>query len=224
MRVKKKWLLSAMLVGVMFVLAACGKQTDDKGAEIAISDVLNSKKMNKIVVTENDDNDNYLVWAGYIGKGKIKAIGLGGAKYNYQYEKLKKLDDKDYKDSLIDMGKDTMNGYVKGEFETGKTDLNLYPDGNHDDVTGEFQFDAKFNGKDKEGHHALMAQVNKPFYSKITKKDKDDEWATYEAKENDSDGPGYKMHVKLGKGKAMNFKRENIDKATEKYDNVTAPE
>src|SRR5699024_217504 len=125
-----------------------------------------------------------------------------------------------YKESLIDMGKDTMEGYVKGEFETGKTNLLLYPSDKNNKVTGEFQFDAKFKDEGQEGHHALLAQVNKPSYSKIDKKDKDDKWATYEANEDDSNGPGYKMHIKLGEGKSMNFKRENIEEATDKYDNV----
>ena len=79
MKILKKCVLGSIAIGLSLSLVACNNGGSDNNNEntVSLSNVLNSKKMLPIVVT----HDKQVSWAGYIGKGKIKAMYLDGTVY-----------------------------------------------------------------------------------------------------------------------------------------------
>lgn len=226
MKIIKKCLLGITAVGLTMSLSACGNKNDNEG-NITVSNALNSKEMLPIVVTNSKDESekNHVVWAGYIGQGKVKAMLLEDTYYNYGYKDLKKLNNKDYNDSLKDMGKDYFDGKFPRNYVTSKADTILktnYKSSDNDDNKTEAVSLDFLNNSSKPEYSSVKDVVNGATYSHITKKKKDDEWATIKSEdsEEDSDYSGYEMHIKLGKDPRSNFKLEDAKKATKDYDNV----
>jgi hypothetical protein len=221
----KKLLLAIFVLGLTVALAACGNNKKDEG-DYTVSNVLNAKKMVPVVVTNSKDGDekDHVVWAGYMGQGKVKAMFLDGMLYDYGYKDLKKLSDEKYNRSLIDMGKDYKPTPFKYVTSKGKTILKTNYKTEDNNKNKAEAVTLKFMKKGKQ-HGGIRDAMNKAVYSKVAKKDKDDEWATIKSEQKDSEGndvdtSGYEMHIKLGKGNAHNLKLEDAKETKKNYDNV----
>lgn len=222
MKQRKWYMLLFLVICLSLVLSACSGSSKNEG-KITMSDVLNGKKMVPVVVTDEKDEteDDHVVWAGYIGKGKIKAMHLDGMMYGFGYKDLKKLDDEKFDQSLVDMGKDyepTQSKYVTAR---GKNVLmtNWYSKDNDDNKAEAVNL--KFMRKgDDPSFAGVKSAINNAVFTHIEEKDEDDAWATITSGIEEGDTSGYEMHIKLGKGKDFNLKMEDADKAKEKYDNV----
>lgn len=221
MKMMKKCLLGLSAIGLTLSLSACGNKDSNEG-DIGMSNVLNSKKMLPIVVTNSEDES--VVWAGFIGQGKVKAMYLDGMMYDYGYKDLKKLNNEDFNESVIEMGKDFDPKPRK--YVTSKTDVQLTTnsDSESSDENKTEKVSLNYLNNDEDPKISSVRDVvSNPEYSKITKKSEDDEWATMKTshEENDTEYNGYEMHIKLGGNKKSNFKMEDAEKAKKDYDNVT---
>lgn len=226
MKNMKKWLLAIFVLGLTLALAACGNNKKDEG-DYTVSNVLNAKKMIPVVVTNSKDANtkDHVVWAGYMGQGKIKAMFLDGTNYDYGYQDLKKLNNKDYNESVVGMGKDYKPSERKYVESNGKTVLRTNWKTDENDDNKAEAVTVKFMKKGNDGlYGGVRDAMNDSVYSKIVKKKDDDEWATIKSgqKESDlnTDTSGYEMHIKLGKGKAHNLKLEDVKETKKNYDNV----
>ncbi|PTL07590.1 hypothetical protein BUZ15_07070 [Staphylococcus gallinarum] len=76
-------------ISLTFTISGCSGYS--KSNDMAVSDALNSDSMLPVVVTDNDRNfgKNHIVWAGYIGNGKIKGIEVYGFPPDINYPDLK---------------------------------------------------------------------------------------------------------------------------------------
>lgn len=224
MKKKKVYMLGFLVICLSLLLAACGNQNKNEG-KYSVSDVLNGRKMVPIIVTDNknEQEKDHVVWAGYIGKGKIKAMYLDGMIYHFGYKDLKKLSDEKYNESLIDMGKDFKPNAFHYVTARGKNVLmtNWYSKDNDDNKTEAVNL--KFMKKGSGGSYiGVKDAINKAIFSHVTEKKDNDEWATMKSaqEEQDGDETGYEMHIKLGKGKDNNLRLEDAKEASDKYDNV----
>lgn len=224
MKIIKKCALGLSAIGLTLSLSACGndKENENEG-EIGVSNVLNSKEMLPIVVT--DSENEAVAWAGYIGQGKVKAMYLDGMAYDFGYKDLKKLSNKGFNNSVVDMGKDfepKPRNYV-----TSKTNVQLYTGSESTDENKAEEVSLDFLNDDEDPKVSSVSDiVSKPVYSKVAEKDEDDEWATIKAIQSDDDVNynGYDMHIKLGSDKHSNLKLEDAEKASKDYDNVKVDE
>lgn len=215
-------MLGFLVICLSLLLAACGNQNKNEG-KYSVSDVLNGRKMVPIIVTDEKDQTekDHVIWAGYIGKGKIKAMYLDGMNYHFGFKDLKKLSDEKYNQSLIDMGKDkepTPSDYVTAR---GKNVLmtNWYSKDNDDNKAEAINL--KFMKKgDDVSYSGVKKSINDAIYSHIKEKEDGDEWATILSGQDDGDTSGYQMHIKLGEGKDNNLRLEDAKEASDKYDNV----
>lgn len=217
MKTFKKCMMVIGALALTASLSACGN--NDSG-NYTVSDALNSNKMLPIVVTDNNkDYKDHVVWAGYIGKGKVKAMFLDGMIYDFGYKDLKKLSNEKYNRSLKDMGNDY--DPVKRKYVTSKTNAILKSDESSDSSKAEaVSLDFKNNDSDP-AISSVKGVVSDPVYSKVGKKsNNNDEWATIKSTENGTDYEDCQMHIKVGKG--TNLKLEDIEKTTDNYDNVEA--
>lgn len=228
MKIIKKCALGLSAIGLTLSLSACGndKENENEG-EIGVSNVLNSKEMLPIVVTDSEDEseNDHLVWAGFIGQGKIKAMHLDGMMYDFGYKDLKKLSDEKFNSSLIDMGKDyepTQSEYVTAKAET-VLKTNWESTDNDDKQTEAVSLNFLKAGDDAS-FSGVKDSINSAVFSNIEKKESDDEWSTIKSAETDTDYSGYEMHIKLGSDKRSNLKLEDAYKAEKDYDNVKVDE
>lgn len=224
MKIIKKCLLGVSAIGLTLSLSACGNKDSNEG-DIGMSNVLNSKKMLPIVVTEgeNDAEKDHILWAGFIGNGKVKAMNLDGTTYFYGYKDLKKLSNKEFNKSIIEMGKDSEP--TPREYVTSKTNVKLKPNSDTDtnsDKAESVSLDF-LNNDDDIKVRTTKTIVSNPNYSKVVKKEKNDEWSTIKATDTDeeSDYKGYEMHIKIDKNEKSNLKLDDIKEAEKNYDNVT---
>lgn len=220
MKIFKKCAMGLSAVAVTLSLSACGNSSGNENeGEYGVSNVLNSKEMLPVVVTNNNDESekDHVVWAGFIGKGKVKAMYLDGMMYDYGYHDLKKLDNKGFNESVVDMGKDF--DPTPREYVSSKTDVNLNTDSEEDNKASDISLEFLNNSEDAKVS-SVKDVVSEPVYSVVKEKDKDDEWATIKSTETDTDYSGYEMHIKLGKGKKANLKLDDIKDAEKDYDNV----
>lgn len=217
----KKYILGIILIGLTIALAACGNQSKNEG-NYTVSDVLNSKKMFPIIVTDskNESEKDHVVWAGYIGKGKIKAMHLDGMNYDFGYKDLKKLSDEKYNESLIDMGKDYEP--TESEYVTARANNKLITNSNgKDDTAKAINLNFMKEGNDAS-YSGVKNAINEAIYSKVTEKKDKDKWSTIKSEQSDTDTSGFEMHIKLGE--ANNLKLEDVKEAQKKYDNVEIEE
>lgn len=235
MKLAKKWMVGLSAIGLTIGLTACGND-DTKSpneGDYTLSDVLNSKKEYEIVVTDNNsDQDGHVVWGGYIGKGKIKGVFLDGMNYDYGYNELKELSNEKFKESLLDMGKEYMKGKAPSSLVTKEGSIDLFTNlGNEaDESTPKGKADAvslnaKFNNKsekEKVEYKGLEDSINEPNYTKVSEKSKENKWATINAGNQTSsdDYEDYAMHIKLGEGKDVNLKLDNVKETKDKHKNV----
>lgn len=226
MKIIKKCLLGLAAVGLTVSLSACGNGNKDSNeGEIGMSNVLNSKEMLPVVVTEgeNEAEKDHILWAGFIGNGKVKAMNLDGSTYFYGYKDLKNLSDKEFNKSVIEMGKDSEP--TPREYITSKTNVKLEPNDDPDTNTDKAESVSLdfLNNDDDIKVRTTKEIVSNPNYSKVVKKEKNDEWSTIKTTDTDeeSDYKGYEMHIKIDKNEKSNLKLDNIKKAEKDYDNVT---
>lgn len=218
----KKYILGIILIGLTIALAACGNENKNEG-NYTVSDVLNAKKTVPIIVTDSKDEseDDHVVWAGFIGQGKVKAMFLDGTNYDFGYKDLKKLSDEKYNESLIDMGKDYEPNPFK--YVTAKSKTVLKPNWKSED-NDEDKAEAvtlKFTKKGNDSRYGgVRDAMNNAVYSKVVEKEDDDKWATIKSEQSDSDTSGYEMHIKLGEGKENNLKLEDVKETKKKYNNI----
>lgn len=224
MKIFKKCAMGLSAVAVTLSLSACGNSSGNENeGEYGVSNVLNSKEMLPVVVTdsENEGDKDHLVWAGFIGQGKIKAMHLDGMVYDFGYKDLKKLNNKKFNSSLIDMGKDyepTESKYVTAKAET-ILKTNWKSTDNDEDKTEAVGMKFLKSG-DGASYSGVKDSINNAVFSNVSEKENDDEWATIKSGETDTDYSGYEMHIKLGKGKKANLKLDDPKKAEKDYDNV----
>lgn len=230
MKIIKKCALGLSTIGLTLSLSACGNDKEDENeGEIGVSNVLNSKEMLPIVVTEGENKaeKDHIIWAGFIGQGKVKAMNLDGPTYYYAYKDLKKLDDKEFNESIIEMGKD-FEPYSR-EYITSKTDVQLTTssDSETSDENKTEKVSLDYLNDDEDVKVSTVRDlVSNPVYSKVKEKSEDDEWSTIKTTETNekSDYKGYEMHIKLGAEKQSNLKLEDAKKAEKDYDNVKVDE
>lgn len=231
MKLAKKWMVGLSAIGLTIGLTACGND-DTKSpneGDYTLSDVLNSKKEYEVVVTDKDnEEDGHVVWGGFIGKGNIEGVFLDGTMYDFGYNELKNLSKDEFEESLNDMGKDYMSGKFPRQLVTAKGTTELLTNvGNEgDEKTPKGKADAvslnlKFNKKEDEDS-GLKKSVSDPNYTKVSKKSENSEWATIEAGNQtvSDDYEDYAMHIKLGKGKDVNLKLDNVKETKDKHKNV----
>lgn len=225
MKIIKKCLLGLAAVGLTVSLSACGNGNKDSNeGEFGMSNVLNSKKMIPIVVTNTEDES--VSWAGFIGKGKVKAMYLDGMTYDYGYKDLKKLNNDEFNESIVEMGKDFEPHPRK--YVTSKTNVQLTTSSDSEvdeNKTEKVSLDF-LNNDDDPKISSVKDIVSNPVYSKVLKKTEGNEWATLKAFKEDDDTKynGYEMHIKLGKNPKSNLKMEDAEKAEKDYDNVKVDE
>ncbi|HDF2935117.1 TPA: hypothetical protein PC496_000781 [Clostridioides difficile] len=216
MKILKKCVLGSIAIGLSLSLVACNNGGSDNNNEntVSLSNVLNSKKMLPIVVT----HDKQVSWAGYIGKGKIKAMYLDGTVYDYGYNDLKKLNNKKFNESIVYMGKDYKPKPRK--YQSSKANINITTDTDTETKVSEISFDYLDDSK-KLDVSSVKDIVSEPRFNEVLPKDKDEEWASMkyvEEEEDDPEGTGYVMHVKVGK--QVNLKLDDVEKSEKQYDNV----
>ena len=214
MKIIKRCVFGLMIIGVSLTLAACNNGGSDKKGNVSLSNVLNSKKMLPIVVTHNKQ----VSWAGYIGKGKIKAMYLDGTLYDYGYNDLKKLDNKDFNESVVYMGKDYKPKSRK--YQSSKANINITTDSDTETKVSEISFDYLDDSKNLDVS-SVKHIVSEPRFNEVLPKDKEEEWASMkyiEEEDDDPEGTGYVMHVKVGK--QVNLKLDDVEESKKNYDNV----
>lgn len=221
MKTLKKLMVGLAAVSLTFTLSGCGYS---KSNDMAVSDALNSDRMLPVVVTDNDSNlgKDYIIWAGYIGDGKIKGMQFYGLSPKVTYKDLTKLSDKKFGEVLKDMGKvyDDNDKLTREEkFITKKAQTVLVPNEDNDKAeTVLFKFlDNKKNADDK----ILKKFIEGGSFSSPVEKDTDSEWSTIKSKpETDkaSAFEGYELHIKTTKDRGI--KMEKPDEYAKKYDNV----
>lgn len=225
MKIIKKCLVGITAIGLTLSLSACGKKDSNEG-DFGMSNVLNSKKLLPVVVTEgnNKEEKNHILWAGFIGQGKVKAMNLQSPTYFYGYKDLKKESDEEFNKSVMKMGRDTEP--TPRKYITSKTNLKLTENLDSDKKGNKAKSQSLdfLNKSDDIKISSTRELINYPQYSKVVKKEDGDNWATIKttdkAEEDDSDYKGYEMHVKLGEGNNYNFKIDDTDKAPKDYKNV----
>lgn len=221
MKVLKRITIGVFAISLIFALSGCGY---DKSKDMAVSDALNSDRMLPLVVTDNDSNfgKNHIVWAGYIGDGKIKGMEVYGFPPDIDYKDLKKVSDKKFGEVLKNAGNEyDSHGKLtkKGEFITKKAQTLLVPNKDNDEAEAVL---FKFLDKSKEIEHtALKEKVEGGSFSSPVEKDPDSEWSTIISKEGtdkSTEYEGYQLHIKTTKDRGI--KMEKPDEYENKYDNV----
>ena len=214
----KKCVLGIIVIGLSLSLVACnnGGSDNNKEGNVSFSNVLNSKKMLPIVVSNSKDDSEtgHVVWGGYIGQGKIKAMHLDGMSYDFGYYDLKKLSNKKFNNSLIDMGNDYEP--TKSHYVTAKSEVVLDEDKDRkksEAVT--YKFLKKGDGASYAG---VKEAINETSFSDIEQKKENEEWATIKSVDNDDEYSGYEMHIKVGKGN--NVRLDDINISKKQYKNV----
>lgn len=209
MKILKRLMIGVAAISLTFTISGCGY---DKSKDMAVSDALNSDRMLPVVVTNNntDLGKNYLVWAGYIGDGKIKGMELDGLFPDITYKELTKLNDERFGEVLKDLG---------GKFNTKKVQTLIVPnEDNNKAETVLFKF--LDNSKKKEDSH-LKHDIEGGSFSSPVEKDPDSEWSTIKSKketDKSTEFEGYELHIKTTKDRGI--KMENPDEYENKYDNV----
>lgn len=234
MKLAKKCVVGLSTIGLTIGLTACGSDENKEPNEgdITVSDVLNSDEQYEIVVTDSSNEDKgHVVWGGFIGDNKIKAVYLDGTDYGYGYNELKKLSQDEYEQSLKDMGQEYMGGKAPSSMITAKGNAelltNLGDEGNEETKKGKADaVSLKANSpkftEEKVEYSGLKKSINDANYTNVTKKEKDDEWSTIKAGNQtvNSDYEDYEMHIKTGEGKKFNLKLDDVNETKDKYDNV----
>lgn len=202
-------------ISLTVALSGCG---NSEPSGIAVSDALNAKEMLPIIAT-NSSNDS-IKWAGFIGKGKIKAIYLNGSYSDVSYRELKKYNNEDFEDAIKSLGvihNDDGKVVRKEKLITKKAETILTP--NEDgDKTDYVSFNFLDKNKDIE-HTALKDLINEDTYSSIVEKNPESEWSVIKAPTDEDDtSEGDALHIKTSKN--YGIKMEDPEKYTEKYDNA----
>ncbi|MGW7988396.1 hypothetical protein ACWEYO_13855 [Staphylococcus shinii] len=191
---------------------------------MAVSDALNSDRMLPVIVTDSKSNlgKDYIIWAGYIGNGKIKGMQLSGVDTQVTYNDLKKLNDDKFGEILEDMGKvydDNGKKIDTRKFITKKAQTVIVPN-EENDKAETVLFNFLDNQKGIE-HTALKKEIEGGSFSSPVEKDPDSEWSTIKSQE-ETDKPGdfegYELHIKTTKDRGI--KMEKPDEYAKKYDNV----
>lgn len=222
----KKCLAGVSTLGLALSLAACNDQESSQSGNnkgYTLSDILNSKEKHQIVVTDDNqsDEEGHVVWAGFVGEGELDGIFLNGMDYDYGYDSLRGQSDKEFKNNLTEMGKDYDAG-DKSTFATSKAESILTKEGNKNDKAEMVNYHVKFkNNNNFKYDKNLNSSINNTLFDRAKKTD-DSNWTTFYASEN-SDNPGYQMHIKTGKSK-MQPKMENVKETIKKYDNAKEEE
>ena len=215
MKIIKRLMAGVVAISLTVALSGCG---NSEPSGIAVSDALNAKEMLPIIAT-NSSNDE-IKWAGYIGKGKIKALYLEGSQTSTSYRELKKYSNEDFDEALKSFSsiRDGDGKVVKKEkFITKKAETILTP--NEDgDKTDHVSFN--FLDKNKGIDHTFLKQlIEEDVYSSTVEKNPDSEWSVIKAQTDEDDSSeGDALHIKTSKN--YGIKMENPEKYTEKYDNV----
>lgn len=222
MKILKRLIIGVSAVFLTVALSGCGGH--DKSKDMAVSDALNSDRMLPVVVTDNDKDfgKNHIVWAGYIGDGKIKGIEVYGFPPDITYKDLKQVSDKKFGEVLKESG----NEYdehdkltKKGEFITKNAQTLLVPNKDNEKAeTVSFKFLDKSKGIE---HTALKDKIEGGSFSSPVEKDTDSEWSTINSKEEtdkSTEYEGYQLHIKTTKDRGI--KMETPDEYKKNYDNV----
>lgn len=221
MKIFKKIMVGLAAISLTFTISGCGYS---KSNDMAVSDALNSDRMLPVVVTDNDSNlgKDYIIWAGYIGNGKIKGMQLSGVDTQVTYNDLKKLNDDKFGEILEDMGKvydDNGKKIDTRKFITKKAQTLIVPN-EENDKAETVLFNFLDNQKGIE-HTALKKEIEGGSFSSPVEKDPDSEWSTIKSQE-ETDKPGdfegYELHIKTTKDRGI--KMEKPDEYAKKYDNV----
>lgn len=215
MKIIKRLMAGVAAISLTVALSGCG---NSEPSGIAVSDVLNAKEMLPIIATNSSDDS--IKWAGFIGKGKIKAIYLNGSYSDVSYRELKKYNNEDFEDAIKSLGvihNDDGKVVRKEKLITKKAETILTP--NEDgDKTDYVSFNFLDKNKDIE-HTALKDLINEDTYSSIVEKNPESEWSVIKAPTDEDDtSEGDALHIKTSKN--YGIKMENPEKYTEKYDNV----
>ncbi|RIM58867.1 hypothetical protein BU598_09535 [Staphylococcus arlettae] len=208
-------------ISLTFTISGCGYS---KSNDMAVSDALNSDRMLPVIVTDSKSNlgKDYIIWAGYIGNGKIKGMQLSGVDTQVTYNDLKKLNDDKFGEILEDMGKvydDNGKKIDTRKFITKKAQTVIVPN-EENDKAETVLFNFLDNQKGIE-HTALKKEIEGGSFSSPVEKDPDSEWSTIKSQE-ETDKPGdfegYELHIKTTKDRGI--KMEKPDEYAKKYDNV----
>lgn len=215
MKIIKRLMAGVAAISLTVALSGCG---NSEPSGIAVSDALNAKEMLPIIAT-NSSNDS-IKWAGFIGKGKIKAIYLNGSYSDVSYRELKKYNNEDFEDAIKSLGvihNDDGKVVRKEKLITKKAETILTP--NEDgDKTDYVSFNFLDKNKDIE-HTALKDLINEDTYSSIVEKNPESEWSVIKAPTDEDDtSEGDALHIKTSKN--YGIKMEDPEKYTEKYDNA----
>lgn len=233
----KKCLAGVSTLDLALSLAACNNKDEQiRGKGYTLSDIVNSKEKHQIIVTnkdssEDDDHENdHVVWAGFIGKGKIEGIYLDGMIYDYGYKDMKKQSNQELRENLTDMGEDYDVGDEKSTFTTVQVGTKLYTDlddysanPDNDDLADVVSLNAKFknHGQFKFGS-GLTDSVSEPTYNRV-QQEFNKKWITYTASEGTPDKENYQMHIKMGETN-MKPQIENVKDTLKKYNNAKEEE
>lgn len=221
MKIFKKIMVGLAAISLTFTISGCGYS---KSNDMAVSDALNSDRMLPVIVTDSKSNlgKDYIIWAGYIGNGKIKGMQLSGVDTQVTYNDLKKLNDDKFGEILEDMGKvydDNGKKIDTRKFITKKAQTVIVPN-EENDKAETVLFNFLDNQKGIE-HTALKKEIEGGSFSSPVEKDPDSEWSTIKSQE-ETDKPGdfegYELHIKTTKDRGI--KMEKPDEYAKKYDNV----
>lgn len=215
MKIIKRLMAGVAAISLTVALSGCG---NSEPSGIAVSDALNAKEMLPIIATNSSDDS--IKWAGFIGKGKIKAIYLNGSYSDVSYRELKKYNNEDFEDAIKSLGvihNDDGKVVRKEKLITKKAETILTP--NEDgDKTDYVSFNFLDKNKDIE-HTALKDLINEDTYSSIVEKNPESEWSVIKAPTDEDDtSEGDALHIKTSKN--YGIKMEDPEKYTEKYDNA----
>lgn len=221
MKILKKIIVGLAAISLTFTISGCGYS---KSNDMAVSDALNSDRMLPVVVTDSKSNlgKDYIIWAGYIGNGKIKGMQLYGLEPDVTYKELTKLNDKEFGKVLKDVGKvyDDDGKLTREEkFITKPAKTVLVPNEENDKAeTVLFNF---LDNKKDDDDKILKKFIEGGSFSSPVEKDPDSEWSTIKSQE-ETDKPGdfegYELHIKTTKDRGI--KMEKPDEYAKKYDNV----
>lgn len=209
-------------ISLTFTISGCSGYS--KSNDMAVSDALNSDSMLPVVFTDNHSRlgKDRLIWAGYIGDGKIKGIELDNQFPDITYKDLTKLDDKKFGSVVKSLGNEyDENGDLKknGEFITSKAQTLLVP--NEDDEKPKTVL-FKLLHNEKNGTYSNLKEVIEGgSYSNPVDKNPDLEWSTIKSKvdtDKSSEYEGYELHIKTTKIRGI--KMEESEDYSKKYDNV----
>lgn len=217
MKCLKKLAMGASIVGLTLTLGACGQDQSSKDKEktVTMAEILNDKQERKIVSTH--DTETYdspdIVWAGTIGKGKME-IHPYSHLHGFEFNDIKNKSMKEYKSILAEKDKEYSE-------KKGKT-LNIKPEKatlyylasdikNPGSVV--FDYDAKSYDDGEE-----YSMINKGF-SVIEKKHPKD-WLCIRSKDTSKKGWIQDYVYVEAKNGETNLRKDDLEKAMKKYDNV----